>query len=158
MITFTTILFTITFALALRYRRKRLATERKRQLVQTWPRAVATLVGPLPEYEPMAKYLSDKEKLPKTAYQYSIRGTQYTGHYLSPVQDFVNTDTNERALLHLGSAKEWHIYYNPKDHSEAYLSPGPPQVQNIHLVLDFFFLIFAPAVMLFCWQGIITHT
>ena len=158
MINATTLLFTITFMLALRYRRKRLAAERKRQMVQTWPRVAALFIGPLPEYNPNSKYDSGKAKYHQMEYQYLVRNIQYSGQHLSPAEDLVNAYTNERALIRLGNAKEWRIYYNPQDHSEAYLSPGPPQVRNIHLALDFFFLVFAPAVMLFCWYGIITYS
>jgi hypothetical protein len=158
MITFTTLLFTATFALAYRYRSRRLAAERKRQLVQTWPRAIAALIGPLPKSVPLSILGSDKDELPTMEYQYSVRQTQYTGRYLSPAQDHITPRTDERALLHLSTSREWRVYYNPQNHSEAYLSPGPPQVQNIHLMLDFFFLVFAPAVMIFSWYGIITHS
>jgi hypothetical protein len=158
MITFTTILFTITFALALRFRSKRLAAERKRQLVQTWPRAVAVFTSPVPEAEPSPGINFQKTDAPRTEYQFSVRGSKYIGYYLSPSQELINRDTNERALLQLRSANEWRIYYNPAAPTEAYLSPGPPRIQNIHLVLDFFFLVFAPAVMMFSWYGILCNS
>jgi len=157
MIYATTLLFTITFVLALRYRRKRLVAERKRQVVQTWPRAVASFTSEVPEAGPLPGGYPKKANPPQTEYQYAVRGTKYTGYYLSPAEEVINAGTNTRALQQLRSTNKWRIYYNPANPAEAYLSPGPPRVHNIHLVLDFFFLLFAPTVMMFSWYGIITY-
>ncbi|MFK8163203.1 MAG: DUF3592 domain-containing protein [Lewinella sp.] len=158
MIYATTLLFAITFVLAFRYRRKRLAAERKRQVVQTWPRAVASFTSEVPEAAPLPGGYPQKANPPQTEYQYTVRGTKYTGYYLSPAEELINAGTDSRALQQLRSANEWRIYYNPAAPTEAYLSPGPPRVQNIHLVLDFFFLVFIPVVMLFSWYGRLTHS
>lgn len=153
MIYLTTLVFTVTFVLALRLRRKRLAAERKRQIVQTWPRAVAAFIDPVPKNGEFPV-----QNPPKVEYGYSVRGVRYAGRYLSPAQEVITIRTDERALQHLRSAAQWRIYYNPADPAEAYLSPGPPRINNVHLALDFFFLVFAPVVLLFCWHGIITHS
>ena len=158
MIYLATILFIVSFTLAFRYRNQRLAGERKRQVVQTWPRTVATFTSKVPKANPLARGLFPITDLPQTEYQYTVRSTRYIGQYLSPAGELINSSTNERALLQLQCADKWQIYYNPADPAEAYLSPGPPRIQNIHLVLDFFFLIFAPAVMIFSWYGILTYS
>lgn len=162
MIYLTTLLFTFTFILALFRRQKRFAAERKRQIVQTWPRAVALFTGPIDKRRvpPSRKGYPVKIKVepPKTGYSYSVRGKQYAGFHLSPKEELINAESDERVLESLSNNDAWRIYYNPADPTEAYLSPGPPHVHTIHFLLDFFFLIFIPAVMLFSIYGLLTHT
>lgn len=146
---------------AYRRRHRRLATERKRQLVLTWPRATARfgVVEPRVSRSPK-KYPATRDfagyRL-KHPFVFTVRGKRYESVLLTPrKKESAHIDEKEMNAA-LADHAAWRIWYNPSNPSEAYLTPGAPMRQLTEQIIDLYFLFFLPGLLIYNLLGYLAY-
>lgn len=136
--------------------------ELRRQQVRGWARTKATIID-----GGMRKVLENKGRMERMYYhisgefEYRVAGKTYVSRQVTPMhQRFASEEVARKLLGQLRTGRKIHAYFNPQDHSEAYLTPGPPLISwsyvFFYLLLGFVMPLLILGILLIT-DGIILH-